>query len=82
MKTAVNIETAIAARCAALGLVQAQAQALANSEPFPPDLVYILGLDPDTLAPLPSERWLWMAAQTSSVSYRGMLAPETLLADW
>jgi hypothetical protein len=43
-------------------------------------LVHVLGLDPATLAPLPAKRWLWMAAQTSSVSYRAVLTPEVLLA--
>ncbi len=78
MKTAADIETAIAVRCAALGL--ARPQALADAEPFPSGLVHVLGLDRDTLAPLPAKRWLWMAAQTSSVSYRGVLTPEVLLA--
>ena len=32
------------------------------------------------LAVLKPRRWLWMAAQTSSVSYRGILTPEVLLA--
>lgn len=80
MKTAADIETAIAVRCAALGLARPQAQALANAEPFPSDLVHVLALDRDTLAPLPTRRWMWMAAQTSSVSYRGVLTPDVLLA--
>jgi hypothetical protein len=80
MKTATDIETAIAVRCAALGLARPQAQALADAEPFPSDLANVLGLNRDTLAPLPAKRWLWMAAQTSSVSYRGVLTPDVLLA--
>ena len=80
MTTAADIETAISVRCAALGLARRQAQALADSESFPSDLVHVLGLNRDTLAPLPPKPWLWMAAQTSSVSYRGTLTPETLLA--
>ena len=80
MKTAADIEAAIALRCAALGLARPQAQALADAEPFPSNLVHVLGLNPDTLAPLPAKRWLWMAAQTSSVSYRGVLTPDVLLA--
>ncbi|WP_334666684.1 hypothetical protein [Streptomyces cyaneofuscatus] len=80
MKTAADIETAIAVRCAALGLARAQAQALADAGPFPSDLVDVLGLNPDTLAPLPAKRWLWMAAQTSSVSYCGVLTPDMLQA--
>jgi hypothetical protein len=80
MKTAADIETAIAVRCAALGLARSQAQALADDEPFPSDLVHVLGLNRDTLEPLPTKLWLWMAAQTSSVSYRGVLPPDVLLA--
>ena len=80
MQTAADIETAIAVRCGALGLARPQAQALADAAPFPSGLVHVLGLDPDTLAPLPAKRWLWMAAQTSSVSYRGALTPDVLLA--
>jgi hypothetical protein len=38
-----------------------------------------LGLDAGTFAPLTPRRWLWMAAQTTSVSYRGILTPELLL---
>lgn len=80
MHTAVDIETAIARRCAALGLTRGQAQALADAEPFPSDLMQVLALDRNTLAPLPSRRWLWMAAQTSSVSYTNVLTPDALLA--
>lgn len=80
MKTSPDIETAIAARCAELGLTRKQAQALADGEQFPTDLMHVLGLNRDTLEPLPTKRWLWMAAQSSSVSYRGMLTPDMLLA--
>lgn len=80
MKTATDTETAIVARCAALGLTKRQAQALADAEPFSCDLIDILGLNRDTLTALTSKRWLCMAAQTSSVSYHGVLTPETLLA--
>ena len=80
MKSATDIETAVAVRCAALGLARRQAQALADAEPFPSDLVHVLGLNSDTLAPLSFKPWLSMAAQTSSVSYRGVLTPEILLA--
>lgn len=80
MKTLLDIETAIAARCVELGLTRQQAQALADGEPFSTDLVHVLGLNRDTLEPLPTKRWLWMAAQSSSVSYRGMLTPDMLLA--
>jgi len=80
MKNADNIEAAIALRCAALGLARPQAEALADAKPFPSDLMHVLGLNPDTLAPLPAKPWLWMAAQTSSVSYRDVLTPDALLA--
>jgi hypothetical protein len=36
-------------------------------------------LDLATLAPLEPRRWLWMAAQTASVSYLETLTPEELL---
>jgi hypothetical protein len=80
MRTAADVETAISVRCAALGLARSQAQALADSEPFPSDLVHVLGLNRETLAPLATKSWLWVAAMTSSVSYRSVLTPETLLA--
>ena len=80
MRTSPDIETAIAVRCAELGLTRQQAQALADGEPFPIDLVHVLGLNPDTLEPLRTKRWLWMATQSSSVSYRAMLTPDMLLA--
>lgn len=80
MKNAADIEAAITLRCVALGLARPQAQALADAKPFPSDVVHVLGLNPDTLAPLPAKRWLWMAAQTSSVSYCGVLTPDVLLA--
>lgn len=40
----------------------------------------MLGLDAYTLTPLKPRRWLWMAAQTCSVSYRDVLTSEALLA--
>jgi len=80
MKNAADIEAAIALRCATLGLARPQAEALAVAKPFPSDLMHVLGLNPDTLALLPAKPWLWMAAQTSSVSYRGVLTPDALLA--
>lgn len=80
----VDREATINARCAALGLSRAQAQALANAGPFPynvapHDLPHMLGLDSATLTPRPPKAWLAMAAQTSSCSYKGTLTPETLL---
>ena len=67
----------IITRCAALGLSfdQAQRIALASGE----SLLWALGLDYVTLAALKPRRWLCMAAQTSSVSYRVILTPEVLL---
>lgn len=46
----------------------------------PLDLSHVLGLNPITMAPLKPRKWLWMAAQTCSVSYRKTLTPETLLS--
>ncbi|MDQ1835201.1 hypothetical protein [Massilia scottii] len=67
----------ILTRCAELGLSfdQAQRIALASGSALP----WALGLDFVTFTPLKPRRWLWMAAQTSSVSYRGFLTPELLL---
>lgn len=67
-------DTAIASRCAELGLSLPQVQALADAGPFTSTVEQVLGLDSK-----PGKRWLWMAAQTSSVSYRGTLTPEILL---
>jgi len=68
-------------RCAALGLSieHAQRLAAAANPTDPQSLLRVLGLDIATLAPLKSRRWLWMVAQSSSVSYRRILTPETLL---
>ena len=68
----------ILTRCDALGLSfdQAQRITLASGSTIP----VVLGLNAVTFAPLKPRRWLWMAAQTSSVSYRGILTPEVLLA--
>jgi hypothetical protein len=67
-------DAAIAARCAKLGLSRPQAQALADAGPFPSTVEQVLGFDNK-----PGKRWLWMAAQTSSVSYEDTLTPEALL---
>ncbi|OFJ47556.1 hypothetical protein BA896_023390 [Janthinobacterium lividum] len=74
-------DQAIYDRCAALGLSieHAQRLAVAANETDPQSLLRVLGLDFATLAPLKPRRWLWMVAQTSSVSYRRILTPETLL---
>ena|SRR5450830_1252672 len=45
----------------------------------PLDLTHVLGLNPITMAPLKPRNWLWIAAQTCSVSYRKTLTPEALL---
>lgn len=84
MASAVDKETTIIARCTALGLSRPQALALADAGPFPYnrfpyDLAFMLGLDSETLTPQAPKPWLWMAARTASVSYRGTLTPETLL---
>jgi hypothetical protein len=81
----VDREATINARCAALGLTRAQAQALADTWPFPynvapHDLPFMLGLDSATLAPRPPKNWLAMAAHTASCSYKGTLTPEVLLS--
>ena len=61
----------IIARCAVLGLwlSLAQLQRLAGADHSLRDLAGVLGLDPVSLTALRPRRWLWMAAQTSSVSY-------------
>lgn len=71
---------AINARCAALGLSLTWAQRLAGAGHSQQDLAHLLGLDPLTLTPLKPRRWLWMAAQTCSVSYREPLTTDGLLA--
>lgn len=73
-----EIDEAILSRCAELGLTSVRAKRLAEAA-NPPSLTWVLGLDVATLKPLKSRRWLWMAAQTSSVSYRHLLTPEVLL---
>jgi len=74
-------DQAICDRCAALGLSIEHAQRLAAAadETDPQSLLRVLGLDFATRVPLKPRRWLWMVAQTSSVSYRRILTPETLL---
>lgn len=71
---------AITARCDTLGLSLAQVERLAGTDHSLQDIAYILGLDVYSLTPLKPRRWLWMAAQTCSVSYREPLTPEGLLA--
>lgn len=67
----------ILTRCAELGLSFDQAQRIAHASGSA--LPWALGLDFVTFTPLKPRRWLWMAAQTSSVSYRSLLTPELLL---
>ncbi len=74
MSTYFDRDAVIAKRCVELGLSVLQAQALAEVGPFPLTVEQVLGFDNK-----PGKRWLSMAAQTSSVSYRGTLTPEILL---
>lgn len=76
---AVAHNQAIIARCAALGLSFAEVQRLAGADHSLRDLAELLGLDGFTFTPLKPRHWLWMAAQTCSVSYRVVLTPERLL---
>lgn len=78
MKKSLNKLQAIDARCTELGLSWQQASQLAEAD-TPSDLMQVLGLNPTTLQPLKSKRWLWMAAQSSSVSYRHALTEKDLL---
>jgi hypothetical protein len=73
---------ALRIRCEALGLSLAHARLLAqeNDGADPNSLLRVLGLDLFTLQPLKARRWLWMAAQHASVSYRAILTEDTLLA--
>ena len=71
-------------QCAVLGLSLLQAVQLANAaDPHDPQsLLRVLNLDFSTYEPLPHrtrKHWLRMAAQTSSVSYRGTLTEGALL---
>jgi hypothetical protein len=70
---------AIIARCAALELSLAQVQRLAGPDHSLRDLAWVLGLDPVSMTPLKPRRWVWMAAATSSVSYRIVLTTERLV---
>lgn len=65
-------------RCAELGLSIDQVKRLVGEDHTLRDLAFMLALNPDTLAPVKPKRWLWMAAQTCSVSYRNVLTPERL----
>lgn len=65
-------------RCAELELSIDQIKRLAGENHTLRDLAFMLALDPDTLASMRYKHWLWMAAQTCSVSYRKVLTPERL----
>jgi hypothetical protein len=71
-------------RCAALGLplLKAVQFAIASDSDDPYALLRVLDLDFSTYEPIQHrrpKRWIWMAAQTSSVSYRGTLSEDALL---
>jgi hypothetical protein len=69
---AISPAQAIHDRCKDLGLSLTHAQRLAaeNDHTDPQSLLRVLGLNLATLAQPKPRRWLWMAAQTASVSYR------------
>lgn len=77
-----SIPAQIQKRCdqLALNFVRAQRFASEEGQTVPQALARVLGLDSITLEPLEPRRWLWMAAQSASVSYRSMLTDEQLLA--
>lgn len=72
-----HVDTQIVKRCAELGLSMEQVQQMAARDKH--DILYVLGLDLQTLKPLSSRPWLSMAAQTCSVSYRSAITHEMLL---
>jgi hypothetical protein len=72
-------------RCATLGLplLRAIHFAVAADSKDPQSLLRVLDLDFSTFKPMRRrhpKRWLWMAAQTSSVSYRDTLTEADLLS--
>jgi hypothetical protein len=77
-----SIPAQIQRRCdqLALSFVRAQRFASEEGQTAPQALARVLGLDSITLQPLEPRRWLWMAAQSASVSYRCMFTDEQLLA--
>lgn len=73
----------IAHRCHQLGLTLEQAQHLAveNDQNDPNSIYRLLYLEFDTLEPVKTrnpKKWLWMAANTSNVSYRSQLTEDEL----
>jgi hypothetical protein len=73
---------AIRTRCEALGLSLEDARRLAseNDAADPHSLPRVLGLDLLTLQPIKERRWLAIAAQNASVSYRTTLTEDALRA--
>lgn len=67
-------------RCHELGLTLEQAQRLAveSDRNDPKSLYRLLDLQFDTLKPGKPKKWLWMAVNTSNVSYRSQLSEEEL----
>ncbi|MBC3877396.1 hypothetical protein H8K38_06225 [Undibacterium sp. FT79W] len=78
-----DISQMIEQRCHELGLTLEQAQRLAveNDRSDPNSLYRLLCLEFDTLEPVKTrnpKKWLWMAANTSNVSYRSQLTEDEL----
>lgn len=65
-------------RCVELGLSLDRAMRFVEAADHQVSLAAILGLDGKTLTPLRPKRWIWMAAQSSSVSYRLSLSEDQL----
>lgn len=68
-------------RCATLALTLARAQQLAKEDDAGDSgsLARVLGLDAETLQPIAGRRWIWMAAQAASVSYREIMDERGLI---
>lgn len=78
-----EIHKIIELRCHELGLTLDQAQWLAveNDRNDPYSIYRLLDLEFDTLKPVTTrnpKKWIWMAANTSNVSYRSQLSEEEL----
>jgi hypothetical protein len=72
-------EATLLERCETLGVSLKTVGELAASVRPAMDIAHVLGLDRASLRPLKPRNWLWMAAQTSSVSYRRGITGEELL---
>lgn len=70
-------DTRVLERCVEVGLSMGQVQQLAARAGC--DILYLLGLNPQTLKPLSSRCWLSIAAEICSVSYLSVITPEVLL---